>query len=89
MFVGVICLRYIGVITGNLLLIYTKHWYRVKILTISIILGVIINLLFLQQGGIKVAVVSLLISHLFLNISYLYKCLKTTKELIHENNNLL
>jgi hypothetical protein len=74
--IGIITLRYIGIVPGILLTSSGKQNIRAKAVIFSVVCSVILNYLFIPLFNIEGAFLSSFFAHLILNIIYLYYGLK-------------
>ena len=68
----IISLRYIGIVPGIILTSFGKQIIRARAVVISIISSVILNVILIPIYGIKGAFLASLVTHIILNIIYVY-----------------
>jgi O-antigen/teichoic acid export membrane protein len=87
--IGIISLRYIGVVPGILLTSFGKQNIRANAVIISVLFSVVLNYIFIPRFNIEGAFLSSFLSHLILNIIYMYYALKIVSLIKVERYKLL
>ena len=87
--IGIITLRYIGIVPGILLTSSGKQNIRAKAVIFSVVCSVILNYLFIPLFNIEGAFLSSFFAHLILNIIYLYYALKVVNFINFKYYNVL
>ena len=87
--IGIISLRYIGVVPGILLTSFGKQNIRANAVIISVLFSVVLNYIFIPRFNIEGAFLSSFISHLILNMIYMYYALKIVSLIKLEQYKLL
>ena len=87
--IGIISLRYIGVVPGVLLTSFGKQNIRANAVIISVLFSVVLNYIFIPRFNIEGAFLSSFLSHLVLNIIYMYYALKIVSLIKLEQYKLL